>query len=487
MDSKRFVVELQKRSGLDRGRLKELLRALRDIIRLRAIGQEQVVIAGLGRFEGHKRMEFEYDDRTTGETLLYPPHIGVRFVADADLLSSDADASLYNNVSPADGADEPNARLKRQIAEAASTEPLFASLTLDALLAVVTEAVRRGEEVEVTGIGTFRVVNTERGARRRVVCTIDPALRDDVNAPFAGFEPVVIGRKAPASPEQAEPNDAPVVNSIEGEAAALPVNDNVEENIMKQNPDSAPSSREPEAAKEAEEKKQYDEAIRATEGDTPVSDGNGQLSERIEEELETDDADEIEATGSRRSMVMALIILLGICIIGFGIYFAYRVCQSEDEAAGGDVEEMTVISAIPTDSVDAAKDTARFEAPLAQQDSTPTQAPRPASVDAQAESQTPTATQASTTKPTKPVDAACYSFPMTVELRQGERLTLLALKYYGNKAFWIYIYEANKARYPNPDLIPVGAQIELPRPSDYGIDPASDASIARAKARAESR
>jgi nucleoid-associated protein YgaU len=76
---------------------------------------------------------------------------------------------------------------------------------------------------------------------------------------------------------------------------------------------------------------------------------------------------------------------------------------------------------------------------------------------------------------------------MTVELRQGERLTLLALKYYGNKAFWIYIYEANKARYPNPDLIPVGAQIELPRPSDYGIDPASDASIARAKARAESR
>ena len=41
-----------------------------------------------------------------------------------------------------------------------------------------------------------------------------------------------------------------------------------------------------------------------------------------------------------------------------------------------------------------------------------------------------------------------------VRLRPGDRLSRLALKKYGHKAFWVYIYEENRAQLKNPDNIP---------------------------------
>lgn len=67
-----------------------------------------------------------------------------------------------------------------------------------------------------------------------------------------------------------------------------------------------------------------------------------------------------------------------------------------------------------------------------------------------------------------------------VRLRPGDRLSRLALKKYGHKAFWVYIYEENRMRLKDPDNIPVGVVITLPAASKYQIDPTDTNSVNRA-------
>lgn len=67
-----------------------------------------------------------------------------------------------------------------------------------------------------------------------------------------------------------------------------------------------------------------------------------------------------------------------------------------------------------------------------------------------------------------------------VRLRPGDRLSRLALKKYGHKAFWIYIYEENRAQLKNPDNIPVGAVITLPAASKYQINASDTNSVNKA-------
>jgi nucleoid-associated protein YgaU len=66
-------------------------------------------------------------------------------------------------------------------------------------------------------------------------------------------------------------------------------------------------------------------------------------------------------------------------------------------------------------------------------------------------------------------------------VRPGERLTLIAEREYGNKAFWVYLYEENKHFLPDPDRIEIGMPIRIPAPSQYGIDPLDTGSVSKAQ------
>lgn len=55
------------------------------------------------------------------------------------------------------------------------------------------------------------------------------------------------------------------------------------------------------------------------------------------------------------------------------------------------------------------------------------------------------------------------SFIATEEIREGSRLTWLAYRYYGNKALWVYIYDANKDHLGNPNNIKTGTPIRIPK------------------------
>jgi nucleoid DNA-binding protein/nucleoid-associated protein YgaU len=84
---------------------------------------------------------------------------------------------------------------------------------------------------------------------------------------------------------------------------------------------------------------------------------------------------------------------------------------------------------------------------------------------------------ATTAKPSPAAVADPLSQPRTykdtlavVTFKEGSRLTLLSLKYYGNKLFWVYIYEANKNKITNPDDIGAGTRLMIPRLNPKLID-----------------
>lgn len=54
-------------------------------------------------------------------------------------------------------------------------------------------------------------------------------------------------------------------------------------------------------------------------------------------------------------------------------------------------------------------------------------------------------------------------FIAEVRVPDGGRLTLISQKYYGNKDFWVYIYEANKEKIQNPDKVEVGMLVRIPK------------------------
>ncbi|MDR2472164.1 MAG: HU family DNA-binding protein [Tannerella sp.] len=70
--------------------------------------------------------------------------------------------------------------------------------------------------------------------------------------------------------------------------------------------------------------------------------------------------------------------------------------------------------------------------------------------------------------------------PKTIKVTQGMTLRFIAERYYGDKMFWVYIYEENKSKFKDPDILPLGITLTMPLPAKYGIDAKSMSSKDRA-------
>jgi nucleoid DNA-binding protein/nucleoid-associated protein YgaU len=79
------------------------------------------------------------------------------------------------------------------------------------------------------------------------------------------------------------------------------------------------------------------------------------------------------------------------------------------------------------------------------------------------------------TAPEKPKDVfseprVYKEFIATETATEGTWLTMLSLKYYGHKLFWVYIYEANKNKLRDPGVLPPGTKIRIPKLDPRLID-----------------
>ncbi|MDR1556201.1 MAG: HU family DNA-binding protein [Tannerellaceae bacterium] len=85
-----------------------------------------------------------------------------------------------------------------------------------------------------------------------------------------------------------------------------------------------------------------------------------------------------------------------------------------------------------------------------------------------------------TTPPATTFQPSRQTAATTVRVQRGDRLNLFALKYYGNKVFWVYIYQHNRSKLSNPDIIPVGIDLVIPAAGDYQINANNPASVKKA-------
>ncbi len=90
-----------------------------------------------------------------------------------------------------------------------------------------------------------------------------------------------------------------------------------------------------------------------------------------------------------------------------------------------------------------------------------------------------------------PATEITYSgYLATEQINEGSRLTWLAYRYYGNKALWVYIYDANKDHLTDPNHIQVGTSIRIPKLTAIQQDTtnaATKALLERLKANANAR
>lgn len=175
MTQKDFITYLQKSCHLDRQQCAVLLNAVGRQMANAGVEQIPVTLPGLGTFASHKHPEYIANDPETGQQTLYPPRITYRMQPE--------DTSVEHGL------------LERQLAESARTSVPEVGSFLSALVQMVLASLRRGEEVEVKGIGRFQMINSNQGEIQRIAYTPDEEMKQLVNAPFNFFEPVVIRQK----------------------------------------------------------------------------------------------------------------------------------------------------------------------------------------------------------------------------------------------------------------------------------------------------
>lgn len=76
-----------------------------------------------------------------------------------------------------------------------------------------------------------------------------------------------------------------------------------------------------------------------------------------------------------------------------------------------------------------------------------------------------------------PTAEAKAKAPVVDVIAKGYLLNDMAKKHFGNKAFWVYIYEENKAKIKNPNAMQPGDKLVIPDAAKYGIDASNPASV----------
>ena len=343
-------------------------------------------------------------------------------------------------------------------------------------IAVVSEGVYTDKLVKVKGLGTFKIIPVEKresihvNTGERFVIPEhykfsflpDKELRELVNKPFSFFETTELRENVDFTdmdvvldePNIKETEDESIEEMIP-EEKHLPEEEPV---VFSEEGSAVPPEEDPVVFSEEEPAGQpEDEGMDTLE---PVVDERSDSSgpDSPSEEVETGpDAERKKPRTKRIAVVSMFVFLLMLFNIGLYLNRTYFF-EKEKEPLRIDTVfpkgETVATEAVPdTTTVFAKEDSARIVSETTEE------------------------------KPAVKPEAASPEVIARVKIEPGSRLTLISLKYYGSKLFWVYLYEYNKNVIKDPNNVPIGTVIEVPAPEMYGIDRRDRSSIEKAAAR----
>lgn len=412
------------------------------------------------------------------------------------------------------------------LASKAGTDTQRAEAFVKAFFDRVAAGLTGEKTVAVKGFGTFTLTGVPENP---VTFRPDAEMAEKVNAPFALFEgqevgedvtdrsleaailsteeeeitePVIIAEQTPvAEPETApEPTVEPTVETTITtviEPTPEPVPEPVSEPEPATKPEAAP---EPKPAAETEPaaaplpaptpapvEESHTEAVTPVIATPPAKPAPAPVTpapvtpvaELPEEEEEYITPDEEKKSGFGTGFLVGLLcgLAIGACAAYFAIDFLFPSASSlrpSEESVSETVEIIDTPAEVIEAPVAAPVDTTA-PAPAQEQETTAVAtAPTP-----------PVAETAPATKPEpEPKPAAPKAAPVKDTVKAGYLLVNMARKHYGNKDFWVYIYEENKAAIGNPNRVRPGMVLVIPPAEKYSIDANSKSSLEAARRKA---
>lgn len=414
----------------------------------------------------------------------------------------------------------PIQELAELLAKARSISTEAAESFIRSFFDIVAEGVTSGETVKVKGIGTFAPSDNPENP---VEFTPDKTLADIINAPFAIFEPEPLSSTVTAETlaeiDEAEKESATVSEDSVTVQETEPDNETSEEPTMLSETETVsvqlvrPEIKpEPEIAEETTIEDNTTSAEPIAELPSPassplpepiiatlpapepvtepepanVSEPAPVISEPVaeikprpivstphpfpeEEPEEHVSSDEKPSKGIGQVWCFAIGLLVGAAFGACGVYLAINTLFPMPEIPQQEMlTEMTEeIQAMPETVVSSSAPSTPIADSIASVPAdTVATAPTPATVN---ESNQNVAQQQNEVKDV---------------IKPGYLIHEMARKHYGNKAFWVYIYEENKAKIGNPNRLSAGLELVIPPAEKYGIDSHNPASVKAANEKA---
>lgn len=344
---------------------------------------------------------------------------------------------------------------------------------------VSTEVITSGEELRINGLGLFKPIWVEaRGSiniqtgepveipgHYKLSFIPDKVLREAVNAPFSSFSVEVLNDHVPIEDMTAVPSqDIDENNDIcNTENVELQDSKEIREKEEEDEPiepaheyiqeDKSADEESSESTVSSQEIEKFQEEIIQPESET-----------KVEEKEEDCYEDYLRKSASRKSFWWGVLSAFGIIIICLagGIFF-----MGNDSPYVVKIGEYTL--SLGKQSIDSRPMNNNTESIVL-----------PENKDTLSEMEKDSVLKDSVIS-VSPL-AAPEVKPVIETIRSGIFLTTLARKYFGHKAFWVYIYEENKDVIKNPNQVPIGTRLTIPSASKYDIDANNRTSVEKAKA-----
>lgn len=426
--------------------LKELFATISQSL----IDGESVKVKGIGTFKLTEVSPRKSVDVNTGEEIEIPGHKKLSFAPDKDM---------------AEAINQPFMHFETEILDDDVTDDQLAAIDAGVPTEAPAEAAPAEEETDDTAATEAPAAEAPVAAEEEVVMppvfvapVEEPESEEaetEAEAPVEPSEEVPAEEDAPAEVPVQEPADEPEEAEIEEEAEPEPV-----------------TEVEPSAVAEPEDEAEDVEVEGESDAESEM------VSEELADERVGQEIDKRRIT--RRSLLEGFVV--GVVTTLIVTLFAYRLYLMKGyEATPADEEPFT--EHVATDSVatpeqalaensteaDADKQKAAEEQKKADEDKKKAEEEKKKAEEEKL--------KAEAAKPT----TASVAAGTTDTIKPGTNLYRMSRKHYGSDKFWVYIYEENKAKYPNPNTIPVGAVLHIPQLGKYGAKAGDPASIAAAK------
>lgn len=427
--------------------LKELFATISQSL----IDGESVKVKGIGTFKLTEVSPRKSVDVNTGEEIEIPGHKKLSFAPDKDM---------------AEAINQPFMHFETEILDDDVTDDQLAAIDAGVPTEAPTADTPAEEETDDTAAAEAPAAEAPVAAEEEVV--MPPVFVAPVEEP----EPEEAEAEAEAPVEPSE--EVPAEEETPAEVPAQEPIDEPEEEAVSEEESEIEEEAEPEAVAEPEDEAEDAE----TEGEPEADAESEMVSEELADERVGQEIDKRRIT--RRSLLEGFVV--GVVTTLIVTLFAYRLYLMKGyEATPADEEPFT--EHVATDSVatpeqalaensteaDADKQKAAEEQKKADEEKKKAEEEKKK---AEEEKQ-----KAEAAKPT----TANVAAGTTDTIKPGTNLYRMSRKHYGSDKFWVYIYEENKAKYPNPNTIPVGAVLHIPQLEKYGAKAGDPASLAAAK------